>query len=72
MQVVADRDWASFMWSYPNYIPLPAREVTRIRDVVEGLAFDRVYGAWPPAVIDRDAHAKVLRSADRYLAALAR
>jgi hypothetical protein len=72
VQVVADRDWASFMWSYPNYIPLPAREVTRIRDVVEGLAFDRVYGAWPPAVIDRDAHAKVLRSADRYLAALAR
>ena len=70
VQVVADRDWASFMWSYPNYIPLPAREVERIRGVVEGLSFDRVYGAWLRAVIDGDARAKVLRSADRYLAAL--
>jgi hypothetical protein len=72
IQVVADTDWASFMWSYPNLIPLPAREVARIRGVVETLAFDRVYGAWWPAVIRDDAKAKVLRSADRYLAALAR
>jgi hypothetical protein len=40
--------------------------------VVETLAFDRVYGAWWPAVMREDAKAKVLRSADRYLAALAR
>jgi hypothetical protein len=72
IQVVADTSWASFMWSYPNYIPLPAREVQRIRDVIETLAFDRVYGAWWPAVMRDDARAKVLRSADRYLAALAR
>ena len=72
VQVVSDRDWASFMWSYPNLIPLPAREVRRIRGVVEGLAFDRVYGAWWDAVMDGDARAKVMRSADRYLAALAR
>jgi len=70
--VVADRDWASFMWSYPNYIPLPAREVQRIRGVVEPLDFDRVYGAFWPSVLDGDARTKVLRSADRYLAALAR
>jgi hypothetical protein len=72
VQIVADPDWASFMWSYPNYIPLPAREVERIRGVVETLAFDRAYGAWWPAVMREDARAKVLRSADRYLAALAR
>jgi hypothetical protein len=72
IQVVQDRDWASFMWSYPNYIPLPAREVERIRGVVEGLEFDRVYGAFAWGVIDPDAKAKVLRSADRYLAALSR
>jgi hypothetical protein len=72
IQVVADTDWASFMWSYPNYIPLPAREVQRIRDRIETVTFDRVYGAWWPAVIASDAKAKVLRSADRYLAALAR
>ena len=31
VQVVADRDWVSFMYSYPNLIPLPASEVIRIR-----------------------------------------
>jgi hypothetical protein len=72
IQVVADRDWASFMWSYPNFIPLPAREVERIRGVVEDLDFDRVYGAFAWAVMDPDAKAKVLRSADRYVAALNR
>ena len=72
IQVVMDRDWASFMWSYPNFIPLPAREVQRIRDVVESLRFDRLYGAFAWGIMDPDARAKVLRSADRYLAALSR
>jgi hypothetical protein len=72
IQVVSDTDWASFMWSFPNYIPLPAGEVERIRTVVETLAFDRMYGAFWWAVMDPDARAKVLRSADRYLAALSR
>jgi hypothetical protein len=72
VQIVADPAWASFMWSYPNFIPLPAREVQRIRAAVEPLAFDRAYGAFWPGVMEDDAHAKVLRSADRYLAALSR
>lgn len=70
VSVVADRDWASFMWSYPNLIPLPAREVERIRGVLETLDFDRVYGAFWSKVMRGDAKAKVLRSADRYLTAL--
>jgi hypothetical protein len=70
VQVVSDRRWVSFMRSYPNLIPLPADEIVRIRGVVERLAFDRVYGAWWEAVIPDDGHAKVLRSADRYLRAL--
>jgi len=70
VQVVADRSWVSFMYSYPNLIPLPAGEIRRIRGLVERLAFDRLYGAWWPAIVDGDARAKVLRSADRYLAAL--
>ena len=69
-QVVPDRDWVSFMWSYPNLIPLPAREIVRIRGVLEGLRFDRVYGGWWERVIGSGAHAKVLRSADRYLRAI--
>jgi hypothetical protein len=71
VQVVSDRDWVSFMYSYPNPIPLPAREVERMRAVLETLDFDRVYGAWWDRVVRDDAKAKVLRSADRYVAALA-
>jgi hypothetical protein len=71
VQVVPDRDWASFMYSYPNLIPLPASEVERMRGVIETLEFDRVYGAWRDRLITPDAKAKVLRSADRYLEALA-
>jgi hypothetical protein len=72
VQVVADRDWMSFMYSYPNLIPLPAHEVERIRTRLEGLAFDRVYGAWWHTVVAEDGRVKALRSADRYLAALER
>jgi hypothetical protein len=58
------------MYSYPNLIPLPAAEIRRIRGRIEELDFDRVYGAWWPAVVAADGRAKVLRSADRYLRAL--
>jgi glyoxylase-like metal-dependent hydrolase (beta-lactamase superfamily II) len=70
VQVVEDRDWVSFMWSYPNLIPLPAREVQRMRGVLAGLRFDRVHGAWWGKTVAEDAHAKVQRSAERYLRAL--
>jgi len=72
LQVVSDRNWVSFMWSYPNLIPLPAAEIERIRAVVESLDFDRIYGAWWDRVIETDAKAKVLRSADRYVDAITR
>ena len=70
VQVVADRNWVSFMWSYPNLIPLPPQEVERIRARIEPLRFERLYGAWWDRVVDGDAHEKVLRSADRYLDAV--
>jgi hypothetical protein len=37
---------------------------------MEGLVFDRVYGGWWGRVMADGAHAKVLRSADRYLRAI--
>ena len=70
IQVVADRQWVSFMYSYPNLIPLPASEVLRMRDKVEPLEFERLYGAWFERIVVQDAHAAVLRSADRYIHAL--
>jgi glyoxylase-like metal-dependent hydrolase (beta-lactamase superfamily II) len=70
VMVVEDCDWASFMWSYPNLIPLPAREVQRMRAVLAELEFERVYGAWWERVMAGDARRKVLRSADRYIRAI--
>ena len=70
IQVVADRRWVSFMYSYPNLIPLPAAEVVRMRDVVARFNFERLYGAWFATIVDRDAKKAVLRSADRYIRAL--
>jgi hypothetical protein len=70
LQVVSDRRYVSFMYSYPNLIPLPAREVRRIVAAVEPYAFDRIYGAWWNKVVVADAKTAVARSAERYIQAL--
>ena len=70
LQVVQDRRYVSFMYSYPNLIPLPAATVRRIADAVAPYAFDRLYGAWWGRVVQEDAKAAVARSAARYIAAL--
>ena len=70
IQVVADRNWVSFMYSYPNLIPLPASEVARIRDTIAPYQFERLYGAWFEREVKADARNAVIRSADRYILAL--
>jgi hypothetical protein len=67
IQVNHDRRSVSFMYSYPNFIPLPASDVQHIADLVEPLRFERIYGAWWDRNILQDARAVVLRSAERYL-----
>jgi hypothetical protein len=68
--VVPDRDWVSFMWSYPNLIPLDERAVRDIAAKVERFRFDRVYGGWWGRVVVRDGPAAIRRSAERYIASL--
>ena len=68
--VVRDRDWVSFMWSYPNLIPLDGATVADIARRVERFDFDRVYGGWWGSVVVADGAGAVRRSADRYLARL--
>ena len=63
-----DRDWVSFMWSYPNLIPLDEATVLDIAARVERFRFDRVYGGWWGRVVVEDGAAAVRRSADRYVA----
>ncbi|MGH3103665.1 MAG: MBL fold metallo-hydrolase [Gaiellaceae bacterium] len=71
IQVVPDRRYVSFMYSYPNMIPLGAGAIRRIAAAVEPFEFDRIYGAWWGRVVRSDAKAAVRRSAERYLTAIA-
>lgn len=72
VQVVADRRWVSFMYSYPNLIPEHPDLVRRTVDMLEPLTFDVLYGAWWDMVVSRDAKNAVRRSAERYLAHIGR
>jgi hypothetical protein len=58
------------MYSYPNYIPLPAPAVERIVKAVGPFEYDRVYGAFWDMVIDRDGKSAIRRSAERYQQAI--
>jgi len=68
IMVVADRRYVTFMYSYPNYIPLNTRAVQGVVAAVEPYAFDRIYGSWPGSIVAEDAKAAVRRSAERYIA----
>ena len=68
--VVQDRRFVSFMYSYPNLIPLNAKAVQHIVDMMEPLAFDRIYGGWWDSIVRTDAKAAVKRSAERYIRAI--
>ena len=70
LQVVQDRRWVSFMYSYPNLIPFPSSTVRRIADTVELFNFDRLYGAWWGKMVLTEAKVAVKRSADRYIRAV--
>jgi glyoxylase-like metal-dependent hydrolase (beta-lactamase superfamily II) len=69
--VAADRRSLSFMYSYPNYIPLNATAVRRIARTVAPLAFDRIYGAWWGKNIATGAKVAFDFSVQRYLDAIA-
>jgi glyoxylase-like metal-dependent hydrolase (beta-lactamase superfamily II) len=70
VQVIPDRRYVAFMYSYPNLIPLPAAKVEAIGEALAPFAFDSLYGAWFDRVIERDASAVVRRSVDRYVRAV--
>jgi hypothetical protein len=70
MYVTPDRKHVSFMYSFPNYIPLPAPAVDRIVETVMSLRFDRIYGHFFDLEIDADAKQVVQRSAERYKRAI--
>jgi glyoxylase-like metal-dependent hydrolase (beta-lactamase superfamily II) len=70
IMVVPDTSWVSFMYSFPNLIPLNARAVEHIVKSVRAYQFDRIYAGWWDRVLFHDAKAAVQRSAERYIAAI--
>ena len=70
IQVGQDRKTVSFMYSYPNYIPVNARTVRRILAAVEPFEFDQIYGAWFGQNIQSNAKQALRSSAERYIAAI--
>jgi hypothetical protein len=70
MQVAQDRRYVSFMYSYPNMIPLNKSAVEHIVAAVEPFEFDRIYGGWWDSVVAAGARSAVKRSAERYIRAI--
>ena len=70
LYVVSDRRYLSFMYSYPNLIPLNAAAVRRIAQAVEPFAFDRIYSAWFDRTLASGAREAVARSVERYVTAI--
>src|SRR5262249_12209033 len=81
LQVTLDRKFVSFMWSYPNYIPLGEKAVRAISKRLEPWTYETIYGAfWDrvippnrtslmPQPVERQCEAGVGRATYRDLAA---
>jgi hypothetical protein len=70
INVVQDRRYVSFMYSYPNLIPLSPSTVRRIVSAVEPYGYDRIYSAWWEKTLFEDAKQAVHRSAERYISSI--
>jgi len=70
LQVTQDRQHVSFMYSFPNYIPLGPAAIARIEAAMRPWNYDAVFGAWWKQNILTDGKEAVSRSIDRYLSAI--
>ncbi|HHA2336766.1 MBL fold metallo-hydrolase [Enterobacter ludwigii] len=70
LQVTPGKDAVSFMWSYPNMLPLPARSVEDVTGRLVGKKFARLYGAFEGQNILANADEIVQRSGQKYIACL--
>lgn len=69
ISVTADRH-VTFMYAYPNLIPLGAGAVQHIADSIAAFSFDQIRDGWFGRRVPRDAKTAVDRSVARYLAAI--
>lgn len=72
LQVVPDRKHVAFMWSYPNYIPLPAFTLREMEARLAPFDYDAVFGAFWDAEITQGGKAAVAESFRRTLSMMER
>jgi glyoxylase-like metal-dependent hydrolase (beta-lactamase superfamily II) len=70
VNVVQDRRYVSFMYSYPNQIPLSAKAIRRIVASLEPFEFERIYSAWWDTITPKNGKEAVRFSAERYIKAI--
>ncbi|WP_278354082.1 MULTISPECIES: hypothetical protein [Bacteroidota] len=68
-QVCSDLKSVSFLYSYPNYIPLPAKDVIFMEKALQNLDYDSLYGAFGKYIL-KDGKEVVKFSIKRYLGQL--
>jgi hypothetical protein len=66
IQVSPDLKTVSFMYSYPNLIPLPKKDLLQIQDAVSHVKYQSMYGAFGRYIL-KDAMAAMEFSVKRYL-----
>jgi hypothetical protein len=66
LQIALSRRFISIMYSYPNHIPLPLKEINRIRDAVMQLNFEGMYGAFEWQNVESGAKELFEHSVNRY------
>ncbi len=70
IQVTPGARAVSFMWSYPNLLPLAAASVEKIVERLGDTPFGALYGAFKGQNVPKNARQIVLDSAQKYLACL--
>jgi glyoxylase-like metal-dependent hydrolase (beta-lactamase superfamily II) len=70
VMVIPDRNYVSFMRSYPNLIPLSGPSVERLGRMLEPYDYDVIYGAFFDRNITKGAKQAVQKSVKRYVAAV--
>jgi hypothetical protein len=71
IQVCQDRNAVSFMYSFPNYIPLNATAVSHIAASVRPYRFEPIFGAFARRNVAAGGRGVLERSLARYLKAIA-
>ncbi len=68
--VSTSRRLLTFMWSYPNFIPLPVKQVEGIAAALAPFEFDTIYGHYFDRVIPTGAKEILRKSVVRYITAI--